>query len=71
MQDYIPRIARVLFLMMTHADRQVLSDAAWAVASFTTTEWAGQTKELLVQNGILKALADAIVYVHSHRHPYL
>lgn len=47
---------------MKHTDRQVLNDAAWAVASLTNQEWPSSIKELLVQEGILKDLAEIIMY---------
>jgi len=59
--DYIPRIASMLATLLKHVDRQVLNDAAWAVASFTGSEWASQTKEFLVQNGVLRILAKIII----------
>ena len=52
---------------MKHGYRQVLSEAAWAIAFFTTEEWnLLRTKQISVQCGVLKLPADALVYAcHS------
>lgn len=48
--------------LIQHGDRKVLLDAAWAIAAFTSTEWSPETRELLVQRGVLQHLAQVIIY---------
>eukprot|EP00210_Caulerpa_lentillifera_P000190 g185.t1 len=60
--DYIPRIVSAIIALIQHNDRKVMLDAAWAIASFTSSEWPTETRELLVQRGVLQHLASTIIY---------
>lgn len=48
--------------LIQHHDRQVMLDAVWAIASFTSSEWSTDTRELLVQQGVLQHLSHTIIY---------
>eukprot|EP00210_Caulerpa_lentillifera_P004166 g3972.t1 len=60
--DYIPGIVSSIIRLIQHNDRQVILDSAWAIASFTSSEWSPDTRELLVQQGVLHHLSHTILY---------